>query len=141
VRWNAIVSFDANHITVAADPARPTRNRHKWTDEELDLLLDAEAVIRSRGRDKPAGARGHGAMTQIFVGWRPPALHNVLKRQRADNPAIAAYYTRLEDAWHSVYLANRGTEALPDGNPESMQDFDLKYHVNFLRRHVNKAAL
>lgn len=123
------------------EPSKNTRHRHSWPEEDVDLLLDAEAIIRSRGRNITGGSRGHAALDQIFVGWRIPSLHNVLNRIRTTDPAKGAYYTRLEEAWHNIYMSNRGTPSLPDPNPKSPQKFDLLYHINFLRKHVNKAAL
>ncbi len=55
--------------------------------------------------------------------------------------AQQAYVDRLLDAWEGVYQRLRGTDALPDPNPESVTDFDLALYINVLRSNVRKGIL
>ncbi|CAE6488685.1 unnamed protein product [Rhizoctonia solani] len=59
----------------------------------------------------------------------------------ADAEADEVQVNSEKQAWASVYQQHRGSEALPDPNPDSIKDFDLPAYITFLRQHIDKAAL
>jgi hypothetical protein len=118
--------------------AKLRRYRHNWTKEDEEMLIDAEAVIRARCRGTTN--RGRLAMTQIFPNIGDQVLRTKLKKL-LEQPGREAFYHRLEDAFYYLWVDNRGSAELPDPNPGSHTDFDLKRHVDFLRERVNKNLL
>jgi hypothetical protein len=114
------------------------RRRKHWSHEDDELLLDAEAIIlaRANGRRNP----GRAAAAQLF-----PELSNTSFLHRIKKiltyPGKQAYLEKLVAAWTEVWMEHRGTEALPDDKPESLTEFDLKRHVEFLREKINKTNL
>ncbi|KAL1410906.1 hypothetical protein Q8F55_001849 [Vanrija albida] len=118
--------------------AKLRRYRHNWTREEEELLIDAEAVIRARCRGTTN--RGRPAMSQIF----PQLQHQVVRskiKKLLEIPGREAYFRRLEDSFYSLLIEHRGSAELPDPNPGSHVDFDVRAHVNFLRQRINKNHL
>lgn len=79
-------------------------------------------------------------MNQLFPDLGDQVMRNKLKKL-LDIPGRSAYFDRLVDAFHDLWVEHRGTAALPDPNPASHIDFDLKRHVTFMRQHVNKHLL
>jgi len=79
-------------------------------------------------------------MIQIFPEVSPQTYHSRLKKMLTE-PGKQAYFERLEDAWHDIWVEHRGTDALPDPNPQSIYDFDLPAHLRFLRERVVKYNL
>lgn len=79
-------------------------------------------------------------MEQIF-----PAVPRNSVRQRLvhlkETPGTETYLARLEEKWYDVWVQHRGTEELPDSDPESATNFDLAAHIKFLRKHVDKNAM
>lgn len=125
--------------TLTSDPnSKLRRYRHNWTKEDEELFLDAEAVIRARCRG--TNNRGRLAMTQIFPNIGDQVLRTKLKKM-LEQPGREAYYQRLEEAFYHLWVEHRGTIALPDANPTSHVDFDLRRHIDFLRERVNKNLL
>ncbi|CAE7225830.1 unnamed protein product [Rhizoctonia solani] len=113
------------------------RRRFPWNPEYDELARDAGAVIRVRCHGKRID---WSALEQVF-----PGVQRSCVRQRISSleslPGAAMYYQRLDVAWASFYQQYRGSEELPDPNPESLKDFDLPAYITFLRRHIDKAAL
>jgi transcription factor C subunit 3 len=95
-------------------------------------------VIRARCRDGPR--LDWRAVEQVF-----PAVPRNSVRQRLahirETPGNEAYLNRLEDRWYELWLQHRGTALLPDGDPQSLSNFSLIKHIEFLRMHVDKNAL
>jgi transcription factor C subunit 3 len=118
--------------------AKLRRYRHNWTKDDEETLIDAEAVIRARCRG--TNNRGRLAMVQIFPSIGDQVLRTKLKKL-LEQPGREAYYRRLEDAFYHLWVEFRGSPELPDTNPMSHTDFDLKRHVEFLREKVNKNLL
>lgn len=58
-----------------------------------------------------------------------------------DLPGQQAFFDKLVSAWTHVWLEHRGTDLLPDHNPESVNDVDMVRHLSFLRERVDKSAL
>ncbi|OXH39068.1 hypothetical protein J008_01658 [Cryptococcus neoformans] len=117
---------------------RKNRSKRKWTTEDDELMLDSEAIIRARSRTN--AYKGRAAMSQLY-----PRITASTFRMRimkiAGEPGKLAYLERLEQAWYELWLKFRGTEELPDDNIESSVEFDLKAHIDFLRKHVDKRTL
>ncbi|OWZ54750.1 hypothetical protein C356_01678 [Cryptococcus neoformans c45] len=117
---------------------RKNRSKRKWTTEDDELMLDSEAIIRARSRTN--AYKGRAAMSQLY-----PRITASTFRMRimkiAGEPGKLAYLERLEQAWYELWLKYRGTEELPDDNIESSVEFDLKAHIDFLRKHVDKRTL
>lgn len=117
---------------------RKNRSKRKWTIEDDELMLDSEAIIRARSRTN--AYKGRAAMSQLY-----PRITASTFRMRimkiASEPGKLAYLERLEQAWHELWLKHRGTEELPDENVESSVEFDLKAHIDYLRKHVDKRTL
>ncbi|KAG8743228.1 hypothetical protein FRC10_000229 [Ceratobasidium sp. 414] len=113
------------------------RRRFPWNPEYDELARDAGAIIRVRCRPK---RMDWSALEQVFPGVQRNSV-----RQRITSletlPGASEYYRRLDDAWAVLWFQHRGSDALPDPNPDSVSDFDLPAHVAFLREHVDKAAL
>ena len=80
------------------------------------------------------------ALRQIF----PAVPRNSLRQRIAslkEPQSNEVYMRRLEDQWYRLWKQYRGTEHLPDPNPESQTDFDLIKHLQFLQKYVDKNAL
>ena len=79
-------------------------------------------------------------MEQLF-----PAVPRNSVRQRLvhlkEVPGTETYLARLEEKWYDIWVQYRGTEELPDPDPESVTNFDLITHVKFLRNHIDKNAV
>ncbi|CAE6459542.1 unnamed protein product [Rhizoctonia solani] len=113
------------------------RRRFPWNADYDELARDAGAVIRVRCHGKRID---WSALEQVF-----PGVQRSCVRQRISSleslPGASMYYQRLDIAWASVYQQHRGSEALPDPNPDSAKDFDLPAYIAFLRQHIDKAAI
>ncbi|THH29725.1 hypothetical protein EUX98_g4460 [Antrodiella citrinella] len=114
------------------------RHRFQWNRDYDELARDASAIIKARCRD---GTRlDWAALEQVF-----PAVPRNSVRQRVgslkEQAGGEAFMKRLEDKWYELWLQHRGTDALPDPDPESASNFDIIAHVKFLRNHVDKTAL
>ncbi|KAH9835845.1 uncharacterized protein C8Q71DRAFT_99456 [Rhodofomes roseus] len=119
-----------------ASPAR--RHRFQWNREYDELARDASAIIRAR-------CRGHHRIDLAALSQAFPAVPKNSVRQRIvhfrESPGADTYLQRLEDKWYDIWMQHRGTEVLPDEDPESPSNFDMIAHLEFLRKHVDKNAL
>ncbi|OSD05907.1 hypothetical protein PYCCODRAFT_1383895 [Trametes coccinea BRFM310] len=116
----------------------PRRHRFLWNRDYDELVRDASVIIKARCR---GGTRlDWGALEQVF-----PAVPRNSVRQRLvhlrETPGTETYLARLEDKWYELWTQHRGTEVLPDPDPESATNFDLATHVKFLRKHIDKNAI
>ncbi|KAI0274891.1 hypothetical protein BC834DRAFT_850125 [Gloeopeniophorella convolvens] len=115
------------------------RSRFLWNKEYDELAQDASVILRARAREL-GGRMDWTVLRQVF-----PAVPRNSVRQRISNQrevqSNGVYLKRLEDQWHRLWLQYRGTEHLPDPNPQSQTDFDLVKHLHFLRSFVDKNAL
>ncbi|CUA70965.1 Titin [Rhizoctonia solani] len=113
------------------------RRRFPWNADYDELARDAGAVIRVRCHGKRID---WSALEQVF-----PGVQRSCVRQRISSleslPGASIYYQRLDVAWASIYQQYRGSDTLPDPNPESVKDFDLPGYIAFLRQHIDKAAI
>ncbi|KAI0662526.1 hypothetical protein C8Q70DRAFT_908850 [Cubamyces menziesii] len=116
----------------------PRRHRFLWNRDYDELVRDASVIIKARCRN---GTRlDWGALEQVF-----PAVPRNSVRQRLvhlkETPGTETYLTRLEDKWYELWTQHRGTDILPDPDPESATNFDLATHIKFLRKHLDKNAI
>lgn len=124
-------------VADAVEPLKGTRRRHKWSLQDDELLLDAEAIIRARSRGR---IRARQAMTQVFpdIGHQP--ILTRIKKLLLE-PGKLQYFERLEQAWYDLWTMKRGTPELVDDTPDMPQNFDLKHHIDYLREHIKKSDL
>ncbi|OAX37287.1 hypothetical protein K503DRAFT_866963 [Rhizopogon vinicolor AM-OR11-026] len=119
-----------------APPQR--RARFHWTREYDELARDASAIVRARCRN---GAKlDLSAFDQVFPAVPRSSVRFRLAHLR-ENTGEDVYMKRLEDRWYGIWVQHRGTEHLPDEDPESPSNFDIVNHIEFLRNHVDKNAL
>jgi hypothetical protein len=62
-------------------------------------------------------------------------------RKYLTRPGKQIYFDRVVDAYHELWMIHRGTEALPDPNPDSPHDFDLKKHLEFFRGRIPRTEM
>lgn len=120
-----------------APHGRLSRRRRNWTAQDDELLLDAEAIIRARSRNIPAN-KGRTAMLQIFPDVGIQTFRTRLKKLFFEAPGKKTYCEMLEEVWYEMWRDRRLAHELPDPNPQSIIDFDLSAHLDYLRTHVNK---
>ncbi|KAG2123565.1 hypothetical protein DEU56DRAFT_45236 [Suillus clintonianus] len=114
------------------------RSRFHWTREYDELARDASAIIRARCR---GGVKiDLSAFDQVFPAVPRNSVRLRLSHLR-ENTGEEVYMKRLEDRWHDLWAQHRGTEHLPDEDPQSPSNFDIVNHIEFLRKHVDKNAL
>lgn len=121
------------------DDQSQRKSRFLWNKEYDELVQDAHAILRVRSRDV-GGRMDWFALRQIF----PAVPRNSLRQRIASLKELQSnevYMRRLEDQWYRLWKQYRGTEYLPDLNPQSQTDFDLIKHLEFLRKFVDKNAL
>jgi hypothetical protein len=80
------------------------------------------------------------AFDQVFPAVPRNSVRLRLSHLR-ENTGEEVYMRRLEDQWHDLWIQHRGTEHLPDEDPQSPSNFDIVNHIEFLRKHVDKNAL
>lgn len=79
-------------------------------------------------------------MPQVFPGVDSNGVRTRISKLRED-AATEAYMLKLEEAWYHLWMQKRGTDELPDSNPDSLTKFDLISHVVYLRNNIDKAQL
>jgi hypothetical protein len=108
--------------------------------EEDELLQDAFVIVEARAEYLQKPTIFLKDISELFGGRKGPMLKtrrdNLLKR-----PGETAYVDLLRAAWEDVWSHARGTDALPDANPEGLTGFGLSDHIVYLRQHVNKSNL
>ncbi|KIO22744.1 hypothetical protein M407DRAFT_216113 [Tulasnella calospora MUT 4182] len=122
----------------AAGGPQKRGQRFLWSSEFDELAIDATCILAARGRSN--GTISWMAMPQVFPGVDSNGVRTRISRLRED-PAVQAYMFKLEEAWYHLWMQKRGTEELPDSNPDSPVDFDLISHVVYLREHIDKPRL
>ena len=128
---------DVAEIEGSDGPKR--RKRKTWSAEDDELLLDCEAIIRARARDL-INAKGRYAINQVIHGVGHQTLLSRVKRI-LQMPGKAAYFARLTDTIYELWMQHRGTELLPDPDPESIINFDLRLHLEFFRSKLHKPSM
>ncbi|KAI0047812.1 hypothetical protein FA95DRAFT_1558689 [Auriscalpium vulgare] len=114
------------------------RHRFQWNTEYDELAQDACVVLRARARTLPR--MDWSALEQVFPGVPKNSIRLRFAGQR-EHHSTETYLRRLEERWYSLWMQHRGTEHLPDDDLQSMNNFDLVKHVEFLRHHIDKNAL
>ncbi|KAH7927378.1 hypothetical protein BV22DRAFT_1127415 [Leucogyrophana mollusca] len=122
----------------AEDQPSQRRSRFQWNREYDELARDASAIIRARCRG--AQRLDLSAYEQVFPSVPRNSVRNRVAHLR-ENAADDAYMKRLEDRWYTVWLQHRGSNHLPDEDPQSLSNFNIIEHIEFLRRHIDKNAL
>jgi len=117
-----------------------TRYRRKWTAEDDETLMDAEAIMRARNRDRTHNQKTRLGIERLFPGSLLSSCTLRLKKI-VDTPEKEAYLELLADEWYDIWTKYRETGELNDDTPEHNHDFDVREHVDFLRKHVNKTEL
>jgi hypothetical protein len=117
-----------------------TRYRRKWSAEDDELIVDAEAIIRARNRDRPHLRKTRVGIERMFPGSLIVSCNARLKKV-VNTPEKEAYLDLLASAWYDIWMKYRETDELNDENPEHNENFDMREHVDFLRKHVNKTAM
>ena len=121
------------------DEPKERRYRFQWNSEYDELARDSSVIIKSRCRNKRLD---WAALGQIFEPTVPRnSVRQRIVRLVRDTPGGEAYARRLEDKWHDLWIRHRGTDLLPDDDPDSPSNFDLPIHIKFLRSHIDKNAL
>jgi len=115
-----------------------TRYRRKWSAEDDELLVDAEAIIRARNRDRPHNQRTKIGAERMFPGSQLVSCQSRLKKT-INTPEKEIYITLLEQAWYDISMDHR--DELQDEHPEHNNDFDIRAYIEFLRKHVNKTEM
>ncbi|KAI0762701.1 hypothetical protein C8Q74DRAFT_1371700 [Fomes fomentarius] len=120
------------------DVKTPRRHRFLWNNQYDELARDASVIIKARCRGPTR--LDWGAVEQVF-----PAVPRNSVRQRLvhmkEDTRVETYLARLEDKWYDLWMQHRGTDELPDPDPESATNFDLRTHIKFLRKHIDKNAI
>ena len=120
------------------DPSQ-RRSRFLWNKDYDELAQDVHAILRVRSREA-GGRMDWFALRQIFPAVpRNSVRQRIASLRELQNNEI--YMRRLEDQWSRLWKQYRGTEHLPDPNPQSQTDFDLIKHLQFLRKFIDKNAL
>ncbi|KAG1841331.1 hypothetical protein DFJ58DRAFT_845058 [Suillus subalutaceus] len=102
--------------------SRQRRSRFHWTREYDELARDASAIIRARCR---GGVKiDLSAFDQVFPAVPRNSVRLRLSHLR-ENTGEEVYMRRLEDRWHELWVQHRGTEHLPDEDPQSPSNFDI----------------
>lgn len=117
-----------------------TRYRRKWSAEDDEMILDAEAILRARNRDRSHYKKSRVGVERLFPGSLQSSCTARLKKI-ANTPEKEVYLGLLEDAWYQIWTTYRETDELEDKHPEHNLEFNVQEHVDFLRKHVNKTEM
>ena len=104
------------------------------------MLLEGEAIIRARWKGRATTKPGRKALDQIFPNVSTQVFLGRLTKLLA-RPGRQAYFDRLVDEFHELWLKHRGTSELPDEKIESPHEFDIKKHIAYLREHIQREEL
>jgi oxalate---CoA ligase len=116
-----------------------TRRRFPWTKEYDELARDAATIIRARCLQlrKPLN---WAALELIF-----PAIPRNSVRQRCSKleeaPGMDTYLQRLQTRWTELWSQYRNTPFLADPDLNTVTNFPIIEHVEFLRKHIDKTSL
>ena len=117
---------------------RLRKHRFRWNKEFDELLKDASVIVRARC--KMLSRVDWGALDQVF-----PYIPRNSARQHLTSlkelPGVEAYMTRLQDCWQDLWTKKRGTAELPEAEVITASNFDLKTHIAFMRKHLDKNAM
>ena len=117
---------------------RARRQRFQWNADFDELARDASVIIRSRCRYQKR--LDWGALAQVFPNIPRNTVRLRIQTLR-EQPAAEAYLYRLENRWHDLWMRKRSTDELPDENPLDPTGFNLKIHLEYLRKNIDKNAM
>lgn len=132
-----------------------TRGRRRsrafvWTQEHQATLRDAHVVLAHRQRawramhGAAALADDWSALHQLFSPDAPPseaAAWRARRRQLTAAPHEQVGLVLVERAWHHVAARGRADGTLPDPAWPHPSSVDLRAHIAYLRRHIDRAHL
>ena len=132
-----------------------TRGRRRsrafvWTPEHQATLRDAHVVLAHRQRawramhGAAALADDWSALHQLFSPDAPPseaAAWRARRRQLTAAPHEQVGLVLVERAWHHVAARGRADGTLPDPAWPHPSSVDLRAHIAYLRRHIDRAHL
>ncbi|KAG9019172.1 hypothetical protein FRB90_005745 [Tulasnella sp. 427] len=122
----------------AAEGPQKRGQRFLWNPDYDELAKDATCILAARCR--ASGTMSWLPMAQVFPGVDSNGVRTRISRMRED-PATEGYMFKLEDVWYHLWMQKRGTDELPDSNPDNPTKFDLISHVVYLRKNIDKARL
>ncbi|KAJ9096859.1 hypothetical protein QFC21_005132 [Naganishia friedmannii] len=113
------------------------RHRTRWTSAMEELARDAFVILDARKEKLGLHNSGHNeALGQLFSTLDATKVRTRVLKWRRQHPANEAYLQRMQAAWKQV--CEDHADEIPDPHPESFEDFDLKDHVEILRKYVKK---
>ncbi|KAE8219744.1 hypothetical protein CF319_g6616 [Tilletia indica] len=115
--------------------ARRARTGTTRQFEQDELTRDVGVILTCRDQERNARANW-SALRQLGI------MNAMLFRKRwlhlKSFPAEDAYLRKLELTWMEMWRKHRNSESLPDPDPAHPTDFDLKQHLEFFRKNVDK---
>lgn len=138
-----------NQSDFLATPAKPIPElsgksrlgRNFWTPEQIELSVDAAAVIHVRA--DAMSQRVSWITYSKFFNFKEEGKSkaNLLHKRTMNTPDGVAYFERLKKEFARIWKAKKGTAELPDPHPDSMIQFDLATSIRVLRANIDKDAL
>jgi hypothetical protein len=102
-----------------------------------ELARDAFVILEARKEKLGLQNAGHNeALGQLFSTLDATKVRTRVLKWRRQHPANEAYLQRMQAAWKQV--CEEHADEIPDPQPESFEDFDLKDYVAILRKYVKK---
>lgn len=132
-----------------------TRGRRRsrafvWTAEHQDALRDAHVIVSHRQRawramhGSAALADDWSALSQLMSPDAPPseaAAWRARRKQLSASPQEQVCLVLVERAWHHVAARGRADGTLNDPAWPHPSSFDVREHIDYLRRHIDRARL
>lgn len=132
-----------------------TRGRRRsralvWTAEHQNALRDAHVIISHRQRawramhGAAALAEDWSALHQLMSPDAPPseaAAWRARRKQLSASPQEQVGLVLVERAWHDVAARGRADGTLHDPAWPHPLSFDVREHIDYLRRHIDRAHL
>jgi hypothetical protein len=90
----------------------------------------------------PRGLNGaDGALETVLPGVTADKIRLRIKSLRAGPDGESRYIDRLLRRWQEIAQEHKGTELLPDPNPDDPVNFDLLHYVEVLRATIRKGIM
>jgi len=110
-----------------------------WSPQVDEVLRDCIAVLRARDEVR-GGPSNWLAIGQVFRHLPEPSAtcRQRIEHLEANNPGEKAYMHALQAEWMRVWKTCSGTTDLPEKDPCEPVEFNLREHVLFLRKTIDK---